>query len=310
MEERKHKKKCIVSCLLCVAIGLGLCGCGAKDLSEQLEAQTKKTAEYVLEQTKVPRVGTVGGDWAVKGIVESNVETPKDYVELYYDNVRAAVKSSAGELHEEYYSDYARVVIGLSAIGKDAKNVEGYDLTVPLDAYEEITGQGMNAVAYTLTAIQVSDSEVEHEKAYVQELVEEMERVLPDAQKQDIDYIAMGMLGLSFYAEQTQVDVVLEEGIRILSTLQQNDGGMGNCESTAEAIVALTQLDVDVFSDERFVKNGNSLGQSLLLFAEKDGSFRHTEDGKAANPMATEKALLALDAMYQQRCGEKLYEGD
>ena len=54
--------------------------------------------------------------------------------------------------------------------------------------------------------------------------------------------------------------------------------------------------------DERFVKNGQTLEQVLLRFAQEDGSFRHTADGKS-DEMATEQALYALAAISRAQDG-------
>ena len=291
-----------------LAAAMLLCGCGAKNLADNIDEQTKKTAEYVKENVPNPEVSSIGGEWAVKGIAESGIEPDNSYFEVYYDTVRAKVKSEKGAIHEEYYSDYARVIIALNAIGKDPTNVEGYDMTKPLEEYEELTQQGVNAVAYTLVAANESGISLEHEQAYVEFLVKEMEAMLSERKDTYTDYISMGLLGLSFYQDDDSVKKVTEDGIKYLSDMQQDNGTMGNCESTSEAVIALTQLGVDVFSDKRFVKNEGSLGESLMNYQAKNGAFLHTEDGEKANEMATEKALLALCSMKKMEKGG-LYDG-
>lgn len=246
-----------------MAAMLLLSGCKAEPLEKSLEKQTNSTAEYVKEAVQAPRLSPVGGDWAVKGLAESELRVDSDYFDMYYDNVRAAVKSSKGQIQEQYYSDYARVVIGLTAIGKNPSQVEGYNLTEPLDAYEELTMQGVNAVAYTLVAANTAGVQLVHENAYIEFLMNAMESM------EQVDYVAMSLLGLSFYRENEEVEAVIEKGIRYLSDVQQENGSMGSCESTSEAIVVLSQLDIDVFRDDRFVKNKGSLGESLMSY--KDG---------------------------------------
>ena len=81
---------------------------------------------------------------------------------------------------------------------------------------------------------------------------------------------------------------------------------MGNCESTAEAIIALSQLGVDVFTDNRFVKEDNNLGNSLMEYYVGNGGFSHSA-GDKEDLMATEKALLAIDSMRKLENGERLY---
>ena len=285
---------------------LALCGCGTENLLDNIDAQTKKTAEYVKKNVSNPQVSSIGGEWAVKGVAESGIEPDDSYFQVYYDTVRAKVKSEKGAIHEEYYSDYARVIIALNAIGKDPTDVEGYDITKPLEEYDELTRQGVNAVAYTLVAANESGILLEHEQKYIEFLVKEMEVMLSEQKEAYIDYIAMGLLGLSFYRDDDSVKNVTEEGIKYLSEMQQDNGTMGNCETTSETIIALTELGVDVFSDKRFTKK-KSLGESLMNYQAEDGAFLHMEDGEKANEMATEKALLALCSMKKMEKGG-LYE--
>lgn len=82
----------------------------------------------------------------------------------------------------------------------------------------------------------------------------------------------------------------VERGVSALADLQEPNGaytswGEENSESVSQVIVALTELGISP-DDERFVKNGQTLEQVLLRFAQEDGSFRHTADGKS-DEMAT-----------------------
>lgn len=70
-----------------------LCGCGTKNLADNIEEQTKKTAEYVKEKVPNPNISAIGGEWAVRGIAESGIEIDDSYFEVYYDTIRAKAKS-------------------------------------------------------------------------------------------------------------------------------------------------------------------------------------------------------------------------
>ena len=75
----------------------------------------------------------------------------------------------------------------------------------------------------------------------------------------------------------------------------------GAKRTVSQVIVALTELGISP-DDERFVKNGQTLEQVLLRFAQEDGSFRHIADGKS-DEMATEQALYALAAISRAQDG-------
>lgn len=284
-----------------------LTGCGTVDLKDNLDSQAEETAVYIKETVESPGISSVGGDWSVKGVAESGAEIDEEYFEIYFDNVRAQVKAKSGLIHESYYSDYARVIIGLSSIEKNARDIEGYNLTAKLDEYEEITRQGANAVSYTLVAANTADVKLMYEKDYVNFLLSEMKLLTSEARVEDMDYISMAILGLSFYQDNKEISEAIQKAVESLSLMQQENGTMGNCESTAEAIIALSQIGIDVFTDDRFVKNGNSLGNSLMEYYAGDGGFSHMAENSSADIMPTEKALLAINSVRKLANGDRLY---
>ena len=66
------------------------------------------------------------------GLARSGVKVPANYYETYYKNVTAAVTEAGGRLSETKYTEYSRLVLALTAIGRDPRDVGGYDLLVPL----------------------------------------------------------------------------------------------------------------------------------------------------------------------------------
>ena len=122
------------------------------------------------------------------------------------------------------------------------------------------------------------------------------------------DYTAMALEALSFYRGRADVDAFIEEGLAMLSEKQQADGGMNNCEATAEVIMMLVQLGLDPLTDERFIKDGNTLADALMLWYLGKGQFMHDSKLKEYDALATEKALMALDALMLSQAGRKLYE--
>ena len=68
-------------------------------------------------------------------------------------------------------------------------------------------------------------------------------------------------------------------------------------------IVALTELGVPL-DDERFVKNGVTVEDALLRFAQESGAFVHVLDGGGDDGMATEQAFYALASIHRAETGE------
>ena len=70
----------------------------------------------------------MNGDWTVFGLARSGVQVADKYYETYYGNVEAAVTEAGGKLSETKYTEYSRLVLALTAIGRDPRGVGGYDL--------------------------------------------------------------------------------------------------------------------------------------------------------------------------------------
>ena len=147
---------------------------------------------------------------------------------------------------------------------------------------------------------------------YVDEL---LTRELPDGGwtltggEPDVDITAMTLQALAKYRDQADVTAAVERGLAVLSSLQEPDGGYvswgsSNSESVAQVIVALTELGVPL-DDERFTKNGITVEDALLRFAQENGAFVHVRDGSGGDDgMATEQAFYALAAIHRAETGE------
>ena len=123
--------------------------------------------------------------------------------------------------------------------------------------------------------------------------------------KFDIDVTAMAVTMLSRHRDDPEVSAAVDEAIALLSEAQQDTGdyiswGVRNSESGCQVILALTACGIDIFTDERFIKNGNTLLDGLMLYRRGDGGFAHTPDGKS-NANASYQALMALTAIKEGR---------
>lgn len=283
-------------------ISLSFVGCNEDDLNDIIE----QTAQTVHEMTPSPQNASIGGEWALIGILNSNIDSEEKEIcaSRYYDNVRRTVKSKKGILSESYTTEYARTVMGLCAAGKDPCNVEGYDLTIHLDNSKRTINQGINGACYALIASEIAGIKLSNEQTYISYIMETTESLKGST---STDYISMSVLALSPYKENKKVAEFIEKQIDKLSDVQLNDGSLGSCESTAECIIALSTAGVDVEHDERFIKENNNIFNGLMNFYKDDG-FVHTKDDKEADMMATEKGLLALESIESFKNGQVLYK--
>ena len=90
------------------------------------------TAAYVLKTVQSPQVGSTGGEWAVIGLARSETSVPQSWYDGYLQRLTAHVQQCGGVLDARKYTEYSRVILALTALGKDAAAFAGYDLTLPL----------------------------------------------------------------------------------------------------------------------------------------------------------------------------------
>ena len=276
--------------------------------SKRLQEIYKTTGDF-MATLGTPGVGSTGGEWMVIGLARSGRTVPAGY----YDNVVEYVKAMADaneRLHRAKVTDNARVILALTAIGKDVTNVGGHNLLKGLDNMAYVQKQGINGPIFTLIAL---DS---HNYPTMGDVTrEKLIQVILDAQlpgggwnlsgeNADTDMTAMAIQALApYYKTNETVKAAVDKALEALSALQRNDGGFGswgtvNSESCAQVIVALTALGIDPATDSRFVKNGSTVLGALAGFYVDGGGFKHTADGER-NGMATEQGYYALAAYYR-----------
>lgn len=278
------------------------------DLMANLDTIYKTTGDF-MATLGTPTVNSTGGEWMVIGLARSGRTVPAGY----YDNVVEYVKAKADaneRLHPAKVTDNARVILALTAIGKDVTNVGGHNLLKGLDSMDYVQTQDINGPIFTLIAL---DS---HNYPTMGDVTrEKLIQVILDAQlndggwnlsaeNADPDMTAMAIQALApYYKTNETVKAAVDKALEALSALQRSDGGFDswgtvNSESCAQVIVALTALGIDPTADSRFVKNGHTVLDALAGFYVTGGGFRHTADGER-NDMATEQGYYALTAYYR-----------
>lgn len=327
MKQRGRTRGLSLLLALVLAVSLAL---PVRAAGTDVEKAAALTGAYVYKTVKAPQVGSIGGEWVVLGLARSGYEAPERYYQDYYAGVEKYVKDCGGVLHEQKYTEYSRVIVALSAIGKDARNVAGYDLTLALGDYDKTIWQGLNGPIWALIALDSADYPMPENPAAKTQATRQMyvDRILecrlPDGGWSlfggtaaasssdgisDPDITGMALQALAKYQSQPAVAKAIQEALACMSKRQDAEGGFSswgakNTESCVQMIVALCELGLSL-EDGRFVKNGHSLLDGLMAFAQSDGSFRHTTDGSGENLMATEQALYALAAVRRAQSGQR-----
>lgn len=299
----------VLSLLLAVLIATASC-------PSALAAAPADAASAVLAQTPAPVFGAVGGEWVVIGLSRAGTDVPDGYFSDYYQRLSLSVYDMAGVLSARKYTEYARVVLALTALGRDAEDVGGYDLLAPLGEFDALTCQGVAAVIWALLALDSGGYAVPRAASGAQATRQDYLNWLLAAElsgggwalsgsEADPDVTAMALTALAPYRASRTVSAAVDRGLAALSALQLPDGGFASfgtqtSESASQVIIALCTLGVSL-TDARFVKSGGSAADALARFAVS-GGYAHTAGG-AVNQMATEQALLAQAAMARAASG-------
>jgi hypothetical protein len=315
--------------ILTFALALPVCAPVFAADAKTLDAAVADAAAYMQKTVKNPEVGSVGGEWAVIGLARSAEGVPASYFENYHRIVEAYVKDCEGVLHDKKYTEYSRVILGLTAAGYDPRSVAGYDLTVALGDFERTVWQGINGPIWALIALDSAGYPIpENAEAktqatrdlYVEEI---LRRQIQDGgwnltagadgeiragERGDPDLTGMALQALAKYQDRPRVKAATDRALAFLSELQDGEGGYKgwgsvNSESAVQVLVALCELGIDA-DDPRFVKNGRSLADNILSFKNPDGSFRHTLEGSGNAQMSSEQAFYGLVAAQRARDGK------
>ena len=271
-------------------------------------------------EKSTPTVGSINGEWQILGLARSGKLTD-DVLNKYLANVISTLKENNGKLHDKRYTDYSRVVLALTSLGIDVTNVGGYNLLQPLSDYDQTVWQGVNGATWALIAFDSHDYEIP--QAASGKTQNSRDKLIQNILDQEVsgggwdlsgrsadpDVTAMAIQALApYYSTNAQVKAAVDRGLNKLSAMQKSNGsyatyGSETSESCSQVIVALTAMGIDPNTDSRFVKNGKSVIDALLAYANEDGSFRHVLSA-GANQMATEQAYYALTA-YERFTGGK-----
>ncbi len=268
----------------------------------------KTTGDYLAGLT-APTVGTTNGEWRVIGLARAG----RNVADSYYDAVVEYVKSNIDEnsrLHAVKSTDNSRLIVALTAIGKDVTDVGGYDLLSGLDDMTYIGKQGINGTIWALIAFDSHDYEIPAGDVIREKLVQ----AIADAQLTggwalsgtvgDPDMTAMALQALApYYKSNADVKTAVDKALTWLSGIQNKDGTFSGSEGTtseslAQVITGLTALGIHPETDSRFVKNGVSAVDALSQFYVDGGGFKHGMTG-SRNMMATEQAYYALVSYYR-----------
>jgi hypothetical protein len=292
-----------------------------------LEKALKDTGAYLLKKVQSPRVGSVGGEWALIGLARSGLKVPAGWYTAYYQSLEDEIVKNQGVLPGNKYTEYSRAILALTAIGKNPADVGGYDLLARLGDFDNVFRQGINGPLFALLAFDAWHHVFpDHAGEQIQVVRERLLGAITELQLADggfslggrtgdADVTAMALQALAPYQERAEIKKVIERALTCLSRLQNSDGSYtsyweaANVEGVTQVLIALTALGIDPVADARFIKNGNTVVDHLLHYFVPGGGFKHILTQSEPDAMATEQAfcgLVAYDRFLKGKTG--LYE--
>lgn len=265
---------------------------------------------------------TFTNEWLIMDLARNGYDLNSELFKTYYENVVAYLRSVNGNLHSAKYTEYSRLALALTAIGKDARDVSGYNLFDALSDFKKVTYQGINGAIFALIAVDTRQEYAFTQPAGVSEYTTREKLIAHILEHElaaggwtlygntlSIDITAMALQALAPYRADAKVAAAIERGLTALSKQQNATGTFGttateNSEEIAQVITALTALGINPTEDKRFVKEHNLI-EALSSFHVKGLGFVHVLPGGNSNGggapgevngMATEQAMYALVA--------------
>lgn len=283
-----------------------------------LKDAINETAALMYKNTPNPAIGTSSGEWTILSLARAGYDVPQSYYDKYYANVEKEIQEKEGLLSNVKYTEYSRLILGLTSIGRDVTNVAGYNLLEKLADFNSVKKQGINGPIFALIALDTNKYEipampnvgVQTSRDMLIDYILEKEITSKDGKiggwalsgkVPDPDITAMALQSLAPYKDDEKVKPYINRAVQVLAEIQQDNAGYSswgsiNSESIAQVIVALTALGIDPTTDSRFIKGeGNWIVSAIMEFYVEGGGFKHILAGNR-DGMATDQGMYALVA--------------
>lgn len=276
---------------------------------------------YIQSAVSAPVVSYLFGEWAVLGQARAKVPLSEAYIAAYYEKVVAYVKANIGsdgilrkpdDKNTPVITDNERIILALTAIGKDPTNVGDKNLLTALQDKDimkvtDTSKTDINGLVMGLLALN-SRNYTSDTSWLVQAVLEQQNKdgswsASADTKPVgDVDMTAMALQALAPYhkdGDNETVNTAVEKALNWLSGKYRS--GYDSSESCAQVVIALSALNLDANTDARFTKTVEGktlsvLGNLLQYRVAENGGFKHQFADKAVNEMATEQALCAMAA--------------
>lgn len=308
------KKRFVSLILLMILIGSTLMTSSASaaawqgDFSLRVDQAMDDTGNLLLKQVPEPVIGSVGGEWTIIGLSASGTPMPAAYRDGYLKRVKEQMIQNQGALTRNKYTEYSRLILALTLLGEDVRDVAGYDLLSKLTDLSLLKKQGINGPVYALLALDshgypVGNTTGASEPVTRQSLIDWIlaQEITNDSgikggfslaggTHPDADITGMVLQALAPYHQTPGVKSAIDRSLLALDRMERPDGsfeswGTETSESIVQVIVAKSALGLDA---SRHV-------EALMKYYKPGKGFEHVA-GDGGNLLATEQGLYALAA--------------
>lgn len=289
-----------------------------KPTDPQVEEATIAVLDNALKEAQEP---AFEDEWQVLVLARAGAEVPEGYYRQYYDDIAKTLEEYDGKLREggDLPTDYAKVILALTATGRDVTDVGGYDLTEIMKETYEKKGGTANQVSFALIALNAaSGNKNVRMEAFEETLIDKLlsmqnedggfsvagssERDMSIGS--DVDVTAMAVQALTPYRETEKVKTAVDNAVTFLTGAQKENGGYPLVESAAQSIIALTALDMDPATATE--DKSDSILDSMMTLYRGDGTFQYGSV-EGANDISTEQGTCALVAYQRYLDGDPAF---
>lgn len=289
-------------------------------------------------------VGSTAGDWYAFSLGRlSHIEYSSvyaDHLKLYTEQKYGTDEKLSSYLSTEWH----RISLTALALGedptcfgkdKDGKNIDLIsDGTYGRELTEFLGKQGINGYIWALITLdsmryEIPDNALTDREDIIKAI---LELQLADGgfalsgKYSDPDVTSMALVALSPYINdltaysytqkatlekrEALIRDVIDEAVSALARMQTDDGefrsyGSKNVKSACQVTVALCSVGIDIFTDERFIKDGSTLFDVIKRYQNSDGGFSNLSGDSTSDSMSGEQVLYTMSALMRFEGGER-----
>lgn len=284
------------------------------DMDALVQKGLEGAEQHFKKQYPTQEYSYNNNDWLVYGLLRAGKSIPEEKLNAYYDSVEEKVKTwSVGQKP----TDIERIVLTLSAMGKDITNVGGKNLAEMIYNHKNLA-DGSNELAWALLALDAKKTEIPEDAKWSRDRMisalltfqnaESGGFGLTDSTGTGIDITAMALQALAPYrVVKPEVGAAVEKGLSYLKQNLPADWNYGTSEAVSQVILTLTTLQIDPANSE-FGTAGQNLIRALMDHYYTENGFLHTENGQTPKSlMPSVQADQALTSYVLFKNGAKSY---